>query len=89
MFEILPIAAGIAFALGMLRWGPRTSSSRWLVSAVYSLVVGVIVAAVAGELAESWAFALLDAAMTLAAIVLTTVALRQVGLAGERSKARI
>lgn len=81
MFEILPIAAGFLFAIAMLRWGPRASRPRWIASAVFAVVVGVAVSALSGELSESWAFALLDTGLTLVAIVVTTVALRQAGWA--------
>jgi hypothetical protein len=87
MFEILPIAAGVAFAIAYLRWGSRDSRTRWVTSAVFSVVVGVIVAAASGELAESWLFAVLDTLLTLAAIAVTTVALRQAGWAGAHRRA--
>lgn len=78
MFEILPIAAGFLFAIAMLRWGPRASRPRWVTTGVFAVIVGVAVSALSGELSESWAFALLDTALALVAVVVTTVALRQV-----------
>jgi hypothetical protein len=78
MFEILPIAAGFLFAIALLRWGPRASRMRWIATGAFAVIVGVAVSALSGELAESWAFAVLDTALTLLAIAVTTVALRQV-----------
>jgi hypothetical protein len=46
---------------------------------VCAVVVGIAVSAASGELAESWAFALMDTALALAAFAVTTVALPQVG----------
>jgi hypothetical protein len=89
MFEILPIAAGIVLAAGLLRWGPRSTQTRWAVAAVCAVVVGIAVSAASGELAESWAFALMDTALALAAFAVTTVALRQVGWASSESRRTI
>lgn len=79
MYEIIPLAAGVAFAFGLVRWGPSATRSRLLVSVLFALAVGFIAASVSGELAESWVFIVIDSAAAMAAIVVTTVVLGQVG----------
>lgn len=84
MYEIVPLVAGVVFAIGLTRWGPVEKRSRVLVSVLYAVAVGVVAATVSGELAESWVFIVIDAAATMAAIVVTFVVLRQFGLLAQR-----
>ncbi len=77
MYEMLPLAVGVAFAFGLVRWGPSATRPRLLVSVLVALAVGVITAAVSGELAKSWAFVVIDFAAALVAIVATTLLLGQ------------
>ncbi len=84
MYEILPLAAGMVFAVGLTRWGQVDTRQRLLVSLLFALVVGVVAASVSGELAESWVFIAIDAAAAMAAIVVTTVVLVQLGWAVQR-----
>jgi hypothetical protein len=84
MYEILPLATGIMFALGLTWWGPMERRSRVFASLLFALVVGFIAASVSGELAKSWAFILVDAAATLVAIVVATSVLERVGWIPDR-----
>lgn len=77
MYEMLPLAAGVAFAFGLVRWGPPATRARLLVSILVAVAVGVITASVSGELAESWVFIIIDSAAAIAAVVVTTVLLGQ------------
>lgn len=84
MYEILPLFAGMVFAFGLVRWGPTERRPRWIMSAVFALAVGIVAATVSGELAESWVFIAIDAAATMAAIVVATVVLVQLGWSTHR-----
>lgn len=84
MYEILPLAAGMVFAVGLTRRGPVDTRPRLLVSLLFAFVVGVVAASVSGELAESWVFIVIDAAAAMVAIVVTTVVLVQLGWAAQR-----
>lgn len=78
MYEMLPIAAGVAFGFGLVRWGPSATRPRLLVSVLFALAVGVVTASASGELAESWVFIAIDSAAAIAAVAVTTVLLGQV-----------
>jgi hypothetical protein len=84
MYEILPLAAGMVFAVGLTRWGPSDTRPRLLISVLFALAIGVVAASISGELAESWIFIVIDAAAAMAAIIVTTVVLGQLGWRGER-----
>jgi hypothetical protein len=84
MYEIVPLVAGVVFACGWVRWGPVAARPRLLISVLFALATGVVAASISGELAESWIFIVIDAAATMAAIVVTTVVLSQLGWRGER-----
>ena len=57
------------------------------VGAIYAIVVGFIAASVSGEMAESWAFVLLDAAATIVAFAAAAWVLKQAGWARQERKA--
>lgn len=59
MYEVVALFAGVALGLAVHQLPRRLA---WLWGAAGAVVVGVGVAAVSGELAESWAFALFDTA---------------------------
>jgi hypothetical protein len=84
MYEVLPIVAGIVFAGGLLLWGPADQRARWIASAVFAVVVGFIAASVSGEISESWAFVLLDAAFCLVAVAVGLWLLPRFGLGENR-----
>ena len=84
MYEIVPLAAGVVFACGWVRWGPAAARPRLLISVLFALAVGVVASSVSGEIGESWVFILIDAVATMAAIVVTTVVLGQLGWRSER-----
>jgi hypothetical protein len=69
MWEVLVIVLGAAVGASLAPL--RGTWFRVGVTAGSALVVGVIVAAVSGELAESPAYALWDAAQAIAAALLT------------------
>ena len=79
MYEILPIAAGVVFAYGLLQWGPVDTRSRIVASIVFAVVVGVIAATVSGELAESWLFIVVDTVGALIAIAASVAIMLKVG----------
>jgi hypothetical protein len=87
MHEMLPLAAGVMLAAWMLRWGPTDTRSRAIVGAIYAIVVGFIAASVSGEMAESWAFVLLDAAATIVAFAVSAWVLKQAGWGRQERKA--
>jgi hypothetical protein len=68
MYEVLALAAGVALGLAVHQLPRRLA---WLWGAAGAVVVGVSVAALSGELAESWAFALFDTAQVAVAAALT------------------
>jgi hypothetical protein len=79
MYEILPIAAGVVFAWGLLQWGPRETSARVVASIVFAIVMGVVAATVSGELAESWLFVIVDTTGTLITIAISAAVMLKVG----------
>lgn len=68
MNEVLPVVAGAVVGAASVRLpaGRRT----WVAVLALSVVIGLGAAAVAGELALSWGFALVDAAQALIAALL-------------------
>jgi len=87
VYEILPVVAGVVFGGGLLWFGPRSSSMRVIASIVFALVAGFIAASVSGEIEESWAFVLLDAAFTLVATAVALWGLPKLGLGSHRHSA--
>jgi membrane protein implicated in regulation of membrane protease activity len=73
MYEAIALLTGVALGLA-LRGAPRRFAL--LSGAAGAVVAGVTVAALSGELAESWAFALFDAAQVAVAAVCTVYAAR-------------
>lgn len=61
MWELMPLVAGAA--LGLLAGAPGRASAVRL--GCGALVIGFMVALASGELAESWAFVLIDAGIAL------------------------
>lgn len=82
MYEILPLFAGVLIGLGLVRFGPRDTRFRAMLVAVIAAAVGLFAAWISGELAESWAFALWDAAQVVVAATLTTLLLARFGQRG-------
>jgi len=72
MHEVFPVAAGAVLGVAAL----RIADVRWrfLVLVLASIAVGAIASAVSGELRESWAFVLVDAAQVLLVALLTGAA---------------
>jgi hypothetical protein len=73
MQEVFPVVAGVIVALGCRRLLPVRL--RRAVLAVAAVVLGVMASALSGELAESWAFVLVDVAQVVLAIAVVTVVL--------------
>ena len=71
MYEIFPLLAGVAVALGVQRLvAPRLQ----LVSLVgLSVVFGFIASLISGELSVSWAYLIFDTGLVLLSAVVTTV----------------
>jgi uncharacterized membrane protein len=68
MYEMLALAAGVGLGLTVVQVPQRF---RWLLCVVGAMAIGVSVAALSGELAESWAFALFDTVQAAVAAGLT------------------
>lgn len=73
MNEIFPIAAGVVTALIVHR--VASSRLRVVLLAALSLTFGLIAALISGELAESWAFLLVDTGLVLIVAVIALGAL--------------
>jgi hypothetical protein len=82
MQELFPVAAGAL--LGMVAL--RITTLRWRILAVVAVgvLVGVIASATSGELAESWAFVLVDTTQVILVAALTMAA----GILWQRRGAR-
>jgi hypothetical protein len=65
---MVAVLAGVVLGLAVHQLPRRLA---WLSGAASTVIVGVSVAALSGELAESWAFALFDMAQVAAAAVCT------------------
>jgi hypothetical protein len=72
MHEVFPVTMGALIGVGALRM--PAGRWRWLTLAVISLVVGLVAALISGELAESWAFVLVDTAQVLVVALLAGAA---------------
>ena len=68
MFELVGLAAGMAWGLAGYR---LRGALPWWAFLAGAAATGVGVSMLAGELAESWAFALFDAAQVVAAALAT------------------
>jgi hypothetical protein len=76
VYELIPILGGLLAGLGAARAG-RPAAGLALVSGT-ACTIGPFAAAVSGELSESWAFLLWDAAQVLAVGLLTYAAASRV-----------
>jgi uncharacterized membrane protein YccC len=77
MFEVIALLAGAALGAGV-----ANARRRWVMIGAGALVIGVSVAAVSGELAESWGFAVFDTVQ--AAVGATCTSLLVAALARRR-----
>ncbi len=68
MYEFIALLAGVGLGLAVQ---PLPRRPAWIAGAIGAIVIGVSVAAISGELAESWAFALFDTAQAGVAAFLT------------------
>jgi hypothetical protein len=68
VYEVVALLTGVVLGLAVHQLPRRVA---WLSGAAWTLVVGVGVAALSGELAESWAFVLFDIAQVALAAVCT------------------
>jgi hypothetical protein len=67
MYEFLAILVGLL--VGLVVWQIERPRLRIVAIIVAGVILGPLVSAMAGELAESWAFAVLDAAQVMAGAV--------------------
>lgn len=85
VYEIIPLFAGILIGFGFLRLGPFDQRTRAIILVPAALVIGWIAATVSGEIEESWAFVLFDAAQVVVAAVLAAWLLGRAGLGARTS----
>jgi hypothetical protein len=71
VYEIIAIAGGVLIGL-LVQNVPRTRA-KIAVMALGSVIIGMVVSFISGELLESWAYLVFDAAQVLIAAVLTAV----------------
>ena len=71
MYEIIAIAGGIL--IGLLVQNAASTRAKIAMLALGSVIVGMVVSFISGELLESWAYLVFDAAQVLIAAVLTAV----------------
>jgi hypothetical protein len=67
MYEFLAILVGLL--VGLVVWQIERPRLRIVAIVLAGVILGPLVSAMAGELAESWAFAVLDAAQVMAGAV--------------------
>jgi hydrogenase-4 membrane subunit HyfE len=72
IYEIIPISAGVILAFIFARYRPSSPRMRWGITAVVSVVVGLVASIVSGEIHESWAFVILDTAQVALTMVLVS-----------------
>ena len=88
MYEIIPLFAGVVIGFGLTRVGPRDTTFRVAVIAVLAAAIGLFAAWLSGELAESWAFALWDAAQVVVAAGLTILLVSRLDQRGRATRIR-
>ena len=88
MYEIIPLFAGILIGLGFIRLGPFDTRTRAIILVPTALIIGWIAATVSGEIAESWAFVLFDAAQVVVAAFLAGWLLMRAGLGNRTTRSR-
>ena len=71
MYEIIAIAGGVLIRL--LVQNAASTPAEIAVLALSSVIIGMVVSFISGELLESWAYPVFDAAQVLIAVVLTAV----------------
>jgi hydrogenase-4 membrane subunit HyfE len=71
VYEIIAIAGGVL--IGLLVQGAATTRARIALLALASIIIGAVVSFISGELLESWAYLVFDAAQVLIAAVVTAV----------------
>ena len=71
MYEIIAIAGGVL--IGLLVQNAPSTRAKIAVMALGSVIIGMVVSFISGELLESWAYLVFDAAQVLIAAVLTAV----------------
>jgi uncharacterized membrane protein YeaQ/YmgE (transglycosylase-associated protein family) len=71
VYEIIAIACGVL--IGLLVQSAATTRAKIAVLALGSVIIGMVVSFISGELLESWAYLVFDAAQVLIAAVLTAV----------------
>jgi uncharacterized membrane protein YeaQ/YmgE (transglycosylase-associated protein family) len=71
VYEIIAIACGVL--IGLLVQSAATTRAKIAVLALGSVIIGLVVSFISGELLESWAYLVFDAAQVLIAAVLTAV----------------
>ena len=71
MYEIIAIAGGVV--IGLLVQNAASTRARIAMLALGSVVIGIVVSFISGELLESWTYLVFDATQVLIAAVLTAV----------------
>jgi hypothetical protein len=71
VYEIIAIAGGVL--MGLLVQSAATTRAKIAVLALGSVIIGMVVSFISGELLESWAYLVFDAVQVLIAAVLTAV----------------
>jgi len=71
VYEIIAIAGGVL--IGLLVQNAPSTRAKIAVMALGSVIIGMVVSFISGELLESWAYLVFDAAQVLIAAVLTAV----------------
>jgi hypothetical protein len=71
VYEIIAIAGGVL--MGLLVQSAATTRAKIAVLALGSVIIGMVVSFISGELLENWAYLVFDAAQVLIAAVLTAV----------------
>lgn len=71
MYEIIAIAGGVL--IGLLVQNAASTRAKIAMLALGSVIIGMVVSFISGELLESWAYLVFDAAQVLIAAVLTAV----------------
>jgi uncharacterized protein YacL len=72
VYEVIPVASGVVIALLISQIAE--GRMRWITIGVLSVVVGFVAATISGEISESVAFVLFDAAQCVLAAAVTLYA---------------
>jgi hypothetical protein len=71
VYEIIAIAGGVL--MGLLVQSAATTRAKIAVLTLGSVIIGMVVSFISGELLENWAYLVFDAAQVSIAAVLTAV----------------